>query len=117
MGAELAIRRSPRKRTGAPFLVDSCLVRHKNLNGRWHDFERCRCHRDDFTICVNVAWSSRRNFKSFVTKIPDFVMAKYFLGNVFNDRFNMTKVYNPNWGGRRQTGIPANFAKVAEDHA
>lgn len=29
---------------------------------------------------------------------PDFVMAKYFLGNVFNDRFNMTKVYNPNWG-------------------
>jgi putative inorganic carbon (HCO3(-)) transporter len=29
---------------------------------------------------------------------PDFVMAKYFLGNVFNDRFNMTKVSNPNWG-------------------
>ena len=29
---------------------------------------------------------------------PDFVMAKYFLGNVFNDRFNMTKVYNPIWG-------------------
>ncbi|MDX6768336.1 MAG: tetratricopeptide repeat protein [Elusimicrobiota bacterium] len=29
---------------------------------------------------------------------PDFVMSKYFLGNVFNDRFNMTKVYNPNWG-------------------
>jgi O-antigen ligase/tetratricopeptide (TPR) repeat protein len=29
---------------------------------------------------------------------PDFVMAKYFLGNVFNDRFDMRKVYNPNWG-------------------
>ena len=29
---------------------------------------------------------------------PDFVMSKYFLGNVFNDRFNMTKVYLPNWG-------------------
>jgi len=29
---------------------------------------------------------------------PDFVMAKYFLGNVFNDRFNMTKIYNPVWG-------------------
>lgn len=29
---------------------------------------------------------------------PDFVMAKYFLGNVFNDRFSMNKVYNPNWG-------------------
>lgn len=29
---------------------------------------------------------------------PDFVMSKYFLGNVFNDRFNMTKVNLPNWG-------------------
>lgn len=31
---------------------------------------------------------------------PDFVMAKYFLGNVYNDRFNMTKIYNPNWGDK-----------------
>jgi len=29
---------------------------------------------------------------------PDFVMSKYFLGNVFNDRFNMTKSYLPGWG-------------------
>lgn len=29
---------------------------------------------------------------------PDFVMSKYFLGNVFNDRFNMTKAFLPNWG-------------------
>jgi putative inorganic carbon (HCO3(-)) transporter len=29
---------------------------------------------------------------------PDFVMSKYFLGNVFNDRFQMTKIYLPNWG-------------------
>ena len=29
---------------------------------------------------------------------PDFVMAKYFLGNVFNDRFDMTKAYLPGWG-------------------
>jgi len=29
---------------------------------------------------------------------PDFVMSKYFLGNVFNDRFNMTKANLPNWG-------------------
>lgn len=29
---------------------------------------------------------------------PDFVMAKYFLGNVFNDRFDMRKTYNPAWG-------------------
>lgn len=30
----------------------------------------------------------------------DFVMAKYFLGNVYNDRFDMRKLYNPNWGDR-----------------
>lgn len=29
---------------------------------------------------------------------PDFVMSKYFLGNVFNDRFNMEKVFMPEWG-------------------
>ena len=29
---------------------------------------------------------------------PDFVMAKYFLGNVFNDRFDMTPRNVPQWG-------------------
>lgn len=29
---------------------------------------------------------------------PAFVMSYYFKGNVFNDRFNMTKLHNPNWG-------------------
>jgi tetratricopeptide (TPR) repeat protein len=29
---------------------------------------------------------------------PDFVMSLYFTGNVFHDRFNMDKIYNPNWG-------------------
>lgn len=31
---------------------------------------------------------------------PSFVMSLYFTGNVFNDRFNMEKIYNPNWGDR-----------------
>ncbi|MBI5242595.1 MAG: O-antigen ligase family protein [Elusimicrobia bacterium] len=31
---------------------------------------------------------------------PAFVMANYFKGNVFNDRFNMTKLYNENWGDK-----------------
>src|SRR3569832_2236110 len=31
---------------------------------------------------------------------PDFVMAKYFLGNVFYDRFNMTKIYEPKRGDK-----------------
>ncbi|MBI4422435.1 MAG: tetratricopeptide repeat protein [Elusimicrobia bacterium] len=29
---------------------------------------------------------------------PAFIMSFYFKGNVFNDRFNMSKIYNPNWG-------------------
>ncbi|PCI36633.1 MAG: hypothetical protein COB53_08865 [Elusimicrobia bacterium] len=31
---------------------------------------------------------------------PAFVMSFYFKGNVFNDRFNMTKIYNENWGDK-----------------
>lgn len=31
---------------------------------------------------------------------PAFIMSFYFKGNVFNDRFNMAKIYNENWGGQ-----------------
>ncbi|MBI5630322.1 MAG: tetratricopeptide repeat protein [Elusimicrobia bacterium] len=31
---------------------------------------------------------------------PNFVMSLYFMGNVFFDRFNMDKQYNPAWGDR-----------------
>ncbi len=31
---------------------------------------------------------------------PNFAMALYFMGNVFNDRFNMEKTYNPSWGDK-----------------
>lgn len=31
---------------------------------------------------------------------PDFVMSLYFMGNVYNDRFNMQRVYNPAWGDK-----------------
>ncbi len=29
-----------------------------------------------------------------------FIMPYYFMGNVYNDRFNMEKVYNPKWGDK-----------------
>jgi tetratricopeptide (TPR) repeat protein len=46
-------------------------------------------------------WDAAVSNYLIVNKLnPDFVMAKYFLGNVFNDRFNMTKVYNPIWGDK-----------------
>jgi tetratricopeptide (TPR) repeat protein len=54
---------------------------------------------------VAIYFSKERNWDAavgnylIVNKLnPDFVMAKYFLGNVFNDRFNMTKIYEPKWG-------------------
>ncbi|MBI4052120.1 MAG: O-antigen ligase family protein, partial [Elusimicrobia bacterium] len=31
---------------------------------------------------------------------PYFIMAYYFKGNVFNDRFNMTKQFKPEWGDK-----------------
>jgi O-antigen ligase/tetratricopeptide (TPR) repeat protein len=34
---------------------------------------------------------------------PNFVMSMYFMGNVYNDRFNMNKVYNPGWGDTDKT--------------
>ncbi|MFI5360602.1 MAG: O-antigen ligase family protein [Elusimicrobiota bacterium] len=56
---------------------------------------------------VAIYFSKERNWDAavgnylIVDKLnPDFVMAKYFLGNVFNDRFNMTKVYEPKWGDK-----------------
>jgi tetratricopeptide (TPR) repeat protein len=54
---------------------------------------------------IGIYFSKERNWDAAignyltVNKLnPDFVMAKYFLGNVFNDRFNMTKIYAPQWG-------------------
>ena len=34
---------------------------------------------------------------------PAFIMSFYFKGNVFNDRFSMDKIYNPNWGDKNNT--------------
>ncbi|MBI4371715.1 MAG: O-antigen ligase family protein [Elusimicrobia bacterium] len=54
---------------------------------------------------VAIAYSKERQYDAaianylIVNKLnPDFVMAKYFLGNVFNDRFDMRRTHNPAWG-------------------
>lgn len=31
---------------------------------------------------------------------PNFVMSLYFMGNVYNDRFNMDRIANPRWGDK-----------------
>lgn len=46
-------------------------------------------------------WDKALEHYLIVNKLnPDFVMSLYFTGNVFNDRFNMQKIYNPAWGDR-----------------
>ena len=54
---------------------------------------------------IAIFFSKERNWDKalenylIVSKLnPDFAMSKYFMGNVFNDRFNMQKIYNPAWG-------------------
>lgn len=41
-----------------------------------------------------------RNYLIVGSLNPAFVMSFYFKGNVFNDRLNMAKIYNENWGDR-----------------
>lgn len=56
---------------------------------------------------IAIYFSKERNWDQalanygIVTKFnPSFVMAHYFRGNVFNDRFHMVKLNNPLWGDK-----------------
>ncbi|MBI4678738.1 MAG: tetratricopeptide repeat protein [Elusimicrobia bacterium] len=47
-------------------------------------------------------WDRALEHYRMVTDLnPNFVMAHYFRGNVFNDRFDMRKLYNEPWGDRK----------------
>ncbi len=48
-----------------------------------------------------------REYNEVAKRNPFFPMAHYFMGNVFNDRFNLEKTHHPEWGDRK---IPANLA-------
>jgi O-antigen ligase/tetratricopeptide (TPR) repeat protein len=41
-----------------------------------------------------------KNYNDVTRLNPYFPMSRYFLGNVFTDRFSMDKVYNPGWGDK-----------------
>ncbi len=58
---------------------------------------------------IAIFFSKRKNWEQALKNYlivgglnPAFVMSFYFKGNVFNDRFNMSKIYNPNWGDKDQ---------------
>lgn len=81
-----------------PALVLACL---QPLYLFWGYFKADIHHNVAIYFSKERQWDAAVANYLIVNKLnPDFVMSKYFLGNVFNDRFNMTKVYNPNWGDR-----------------
>jgi len=42
-----------------------------------------------------------QQYNEVAKRNPFFPMAHYFMGNVFNDRFQMEKTYHPEWGDRK----------------
>ncbi len=57
------------------------------------------------------------NYNIVAQKNPGFVMCHYFMGNVFNDRWTLTREYHPEWGDSEKdipwTGIdPGKLGRV-----
>jgi len=65
-------------------------------------------------------WNEALEHYNMVKKYnPYFVMAHYFMGNVFNDRFNLEKTHHPEWGDRviKKSEINYYLEKYKEDIA
>ncbi|MCD6412674.1 MAG: tetratricopeptide repeat protein [Elusimicrobia bacterium] len=54
-----------------------------------------------------------RRYDRVITLWPRFVMAHYFMGNVFNDRWNLTPQYNPLW----DKGFPSGTKRTDPERA
>jgi O-antigen ligase/tetratricopeptide (TPR) repeat protein len=79
-----------------PALVLACL---QPLYLFWGYFKADIHHNVAIYFSKERQWDAAVGNYLTVNKLnPDFVMAKYFLGNVFNDRFDMRKIVNPVWG-------------------
>jgi tetratricopeptide (TPR) repeat protein/O-antigen ligase len=69
------------------------------LNLTWGHFKADVHHNIAIFFSKQQQWDQALKNYLIVSKLNRaFVMANYFKGNVFNDRFNMTKIFNPNWG-------------------
>ncbi|HAH07928.1 MAG TPA: hypothetical protein DCM05_15625 [Elusimicrobia bacterium] len=67
----------------------------------WGHFKADVHHNIAIFFSKRQEWDNALKNYLIVAKLnPAFVMANYFKGNVFNDRFNMTKLYNENWGDK-----------------
>ncbi len=84
------------KKPAVPLLVLLMLV---PLYQFWGYFKADMHHNAGIYYSKERQWELAVGNYLIVNKLnPDFVMSKYFLGNVFLDRFNMTKVYLPSLG-------------------
>jgi len=69
------------------------------LNLFWGYFQADVHHNIAIFFSKERNWDQALAQYQLVTKLnPNFVMSRYFMGNVFNDRFDMTKKYRPDWG-------------------
>lgn len=67
----------------------------------WGWFKADVYHNMAIFYSKNAKWDEALSFYYKVNENNKyFVMPYYFTGNVFNDRFNMEKVYNPRWGDK-----------------
>lgn len=65
----------------------------------WGFFKADVYHNMAIFFSKQSKWNEALHFYRQVNKYnPYFIMPYYFTGNVFNDRFNMTKQYRPEWG-------------------
>jgi O-antigen ligase/tetratricopeptide (TPR) repeat protein len=71
------------------------------LNIFWGYFKADVHHNIAIFFSKERRWDEALHNYFMVEKLnPDFVMSMYFEGNVFNDRFDMRKIYNPAWGDK-----------------
>ncbi|MBI3551258.1 MAG: tetratricopeptide repeat protein [Elusimicrobia bacterium] len=82
-----------------PALALAVLLALKPLYWFWGYFKADIHHNIAIFFSKDRKWDTALDHYMTVHKLnPDFVMSSYFMGNVFNDRFNMDKISNPAWG-------------------
>ncbi len=67
----------------------------------WGWFKADVYHNIAITFSKQAKWDDAlRYYQKVVYYNPTFIMPYYFMGNVFTDRFNMVRIYMPEWGDR-----------------
>jgi tetratricopeptide (TPR) repeat protein len=82
-----------------PALALAVILALKPLYWFWGYFKADIHHNIAIFFSKDRKWDVALDHYMTVHKLnPDFVMSEYFMGNVFNDRFDMRKISEPKWG-------------------